>query len=287
MATILDLPDFMFQNKLVPKSKFKKIYLTIFGLFVGFIHKSTKDKMFCSIMNLFFPNDGKIFFENEKYSKRLWNGIKFSYPNKRIDRIIVDSKKHFENLYKTYCLDDITFNEDDLIIDCGANVGELYVSLKIHNNNFKYVGFEPDPHSFVALKENLKIFKTELYDLALSDSEGVTNLYLNTEGADSSLIYFGSKNKIEVQTRAIDSYKFNKIKLFKIEAEGGEFEVLKGSIKTLKNIQYLAIDYGPEKGVDNEPTSVEIINFLYTHNFRLLSVSKFRQVGLFVNTSIN
>jgi len=286
MVTIIDSPDFMFQDNLEIDSKFRKVYLMFFGIFIGFLHKNTHKKVFCKLMNMFFSNDGFISFSEGVYYKKIWDNTMFGYPNKRIDRIILDNKKHFEKLYETYCLSEVKLIENDLIIDCGANVGELYKSLQLFNKDFQYKAFEPDPYSFEVLKTNLKDYNIELYDYALSDSEETKNLYLNTEGADSSLIYFGKNNKTQVQTKTLDSFKFNKVKLLKLEAEGGEFEVLKGAKKTLKNIEYIAVDYGPERGVHKESTSVEIINFLYENNFRLLKVSKYRQAGLFINTAI-
>lgn len=286
MASILDLPDFMFSNQKKIYSRFSKLYLTIFGLFIGFIYKKTSGKLFCSIINLFFPRDGKINYSGEFYFKKLWNDSLFFYPNKRIDRIIVDHKAHFNFLFETYCLDEINFNSEDLIIDCGANVGELYMSLLLKEKSCKYVAFEPDPISYSALSRNLKQYELETFELALSNTEGTSEFFLNPEGADSSLVYFGSDSSVEVNTKALDSFKYPQIKLLKIEAEGAELEVLQGSVDTLSNVEYISVDYGPERGVNSESTSPEIVDFLYTHDFKLIKVSKHRQVGLFKNSSI-
>ena len=71
--------------------------------------------------------------------------------------------------------------------------------------------------------------------------------------------------------------------MLKIEAEGHENEVLQGSVETLKTTNYVVVDYGPEKGVEQKSTASEVINFLYDNNFRLIETSKHRQVGLFKN----
>jgi FkbM family methyltransferase len=283
MASIIDLPDFMFTNNNKQFTKLSKILMTLWGLFIGFIHKNTEGKLFCFLMNLFFKKDGKIYFKDNSYSKRLWDDSEFSYLNKRIDRIIINHRAHFKMLFDTYCLDSIDFNNGDLIIDCGANIGELFISLKITNIPIKYIGFEPDPKVFLMLKQNLLRYDVEVYDIALSNKKEKKPLYLNTEGADSSLIYFGTEEKIIVESDKLDSFEFTSIKLLKIEAEGGEIEVLIGSKNTLKNIEYISVDYGPERGVTSEPTNVDIINFLYDNNFKLVNTSKYRQVGLFKN----
>jgi FkbM family methyltransferase len=284
MASIIDLPDFMFTHRKERYSKVFKIFMTCWGLFIGFIHKNTEGKIFCLLMNLFFSGDGKIYFEKNYYTKKLWNGEDFSYLNKRIDRIIVDHKAHFELLFNTYCLDHIEFNRGDLIIDCGANIGELFISLELKKQHIEYIGYEPDPKVFLTLRKNLSIYNLSLYDIALSDKKEEKPFYLNSDGADSSLIYFGSDEKTIVKSDKLDNFNFKSIKLLKIEAEGGEIEVLKGSLNTLKNIEYISVDYGPERGVTKEPTNVEIINFLYENDFKLVDTSKYRQVGLFKNS---
>tara|TARA_B100000902_G_scaffold59643_1_gene66757 strand:- start:39018 stop:39878 length:861 start_codon:yes stop_codon:yes gene_type:complete len=285
MAAIIDLPDFMFKGKKISYSKFEKIYITIFGLFIGFIHKNTNKKLFCFILNFFFSKDGKIFYHEKFYGKKMWNNNILYFPNKRIDRVILDHKNHLKLIFDTYCLDEIDFNLGDNVIDCGANVGELLFSLKLNNIDCNYIGFEPDPANFKALEKNTKPFNVSIYENALSYVDEKRMFYLNTEGGDSSLIYFGDEKSIELNTKTLDSFKYNKIKLLKIEAEGAELEVLQGSTNTLKNVEYITVDYGPERGITNDPTSAEIIDFLYQNNFRMIKASRHRDVGLFKNTT--
>ena len=83
----------------------------------------------------------------------------------------------------------------------------------------------------------------------------------------------------------MDSFNFQNIKLLKLEAEGYEPEVLMGSLKTLKNIQYISVDYGNERGVEQESTKVEVTNYLFNNNFELVADSKNRKIGLFQNRS--
>ena len=61
----------------------------------------------------------------------------------------------------------------------------------ISNSHFNYYGFEPDPITYRSLHENLKNTSSEIFDYALSNENGQANLYLDSEGADSSLVYFG------------------------------------------------------------------------------------------------
>ena len=58
-------------------------------------------------------------------------------------------RHRFESLGKMYFLDKVIFSNKDIVIDCGANIGEIYNSIKLfNNNNFYYYGFEPVQSEF-------------------------------------------------------------------------------------------------------------------------------------------
>ena len=208
-------------------------------------------------MNLLFKQ-GDISYSEGKYYKNLGNN--FSFPNN--DRVITNPSEHFEFLFKY--LENINFNENDTVIDCGANVGELFYSFDYRDIKINYIGFEPDVEAYDCLEKNLEKYDTSLYNVALSDDSKESILYIDTEGANSSLIKFNDNaSQLPVISRTLDSFNFEKIKLLKLEAEGLELEVLKGSIKTLKNIEYVSVDYGPERGINSNLTIAEVTNFLY------------------------
>jgi hypothetical protein len=74
--------------------------------------------------------------------------------------------------------------------------------------------------------------------------------------------------------------------LIKIEAEGGEPEVLMGGKLLLKMTRYVAMDVGPERGINRESTyqlSVDILEDLgFTMKWKSGSIG--RQTILFQNT---
>ena len=73
----------------------------------------------------------------------------------------------------------------------------------------------------------------------------------------------------------------------KIEAEGHEPEVLKGSIETLSRTNYISVDFGPERGVNEEFTIVDVNKILYENNFELIRFSEYRFIGLYKNKQIS
>ena len=73
------------------------------------------------------------------------------------------------------------------------------------------------------------------------------------------------------------------IKLLKLEAEGHEKEVVLGSLNTLKNIEYISVDFGPEKGTEEENTMVDINEIIIQNNFKLIDFNNQRMIDLYKN----
>ena len=284
MAQIIDLPDFMINHiDLNNVSKIKKIYLFFKGLLIGYLHKNTNKSLFCLVMNIFFKKSGKIFYEEGFYGKITDDSSNIYFPNKRIDRLIVNYKNHLNHLFKSYCLEEITFFDNDLIVDCGSNVGELYLAFKQKNLNVKYIGFEPDDRAYECLLKNIDLNNNNIHNLALSNKNKKEKLFLDTYGANTSLVDFGSSETVQVETRTLDSFEITNIKLLKIDAEGFELEVLEGAKQTLKNVEYVSVDFGPERGIDETKTMTTVIPYLLINNFEFIHTFKGRDVGLFKN----
>ena len=286
MPKIIDIPDFMEVEISGEKYNFlQNIFLLIKSRILITIYKFTNGSLFCALFNLFYKKNGKIFFKNNFYFKKI-NNEYFYFPNKRITRVAVDHIKHFDNLYKTYCIDSLTLNSGDLVVDCGANVGELELALKIKNKKINYIAFEPDINSFKCLEKNIGN-KNNAFNFALSNKDGEDILYIDSDGGNTSLSDFGTSNQIKIETKKLDSLNLKNIKLLKIDAEGYEPEVINGCINTFSEINYISIDYGNERGVKEESTLVSVLNILYENNFKLIKESNIRKVGLFKNENIN
>ena len=73
------------------------------------------------------------------------------------------------------------------------------------------------------------------------------------------------------------------IKLFKIDAEGYEPEVIKGALTTLEKVKYISVDFGHEKGFDEEATLTDVNKILYDKGYELIKFSDYRLIGLYEN----
>lgn len=176
-----------------------------------------------------------------------------------------------QQLGKSYHLDKINFLDDDLIVDVGANVGDLNLYLP---TAVRYIGLEPSPEEFNLLRLNVTT-NSEIFNNAAIDLNRQVSFYINSEEADSSIFEPTSHSKIiNIQGIRLDSLIKEKVKLLKIDAEGGELEVLIGCENVLSLITYIAIDCGFEKGKNRESTFIPCLKLLHSHGFELSEVGR-------------
>jgi len=184
------------------------------------------------------------------------------------------------------------------IIDVGAHKGEFAQNaLQIESVN-KIVAFEPQKKIFSLLKE--KFFdndKVVLNNFALSEKVEKRIMKINKMTATSTLnheinddsLYFKfksfllyRKNSIvaeeEINTTSFDAFFngkiFDKNTLLKIDTEGYEIHVLKGSTKKIKEIKYILIENQFSKMYKNVDFK-DCHDFLESKNFRLLKRFRF------------
>lgn len=95
-------------------------------------------------------------------------------------------KERGDNLGQTYLLNNISFNNGDKILDCGANVGDLLLWFQNNDINVEYEAFEPSPKEFECLTKN--IYPHKAHNVALWFEENEIEFFVSSQRADSSLI---------------------------------------------------------------------------------------------------
>jgi FkbM family methyltransferase len=187
-----------------------------------------------------------------------------------------------------------------LIIDAGAHIGEYSeIFLKNFPTIKKIYCFEPQINIFKILKRNfLKTKKVSCKNIALGEKNKIeyfnigyhqrSSSFVNSNSSSlfykiKSMILFGKvsnlvKYRSAVRVKSIDNIFKKKITIdiLKIDVEGYEFNVLKGSLKLIKNnkIKLIIIEITSHKmfkGYSSKP----IEKFLKENNFSLLSRHKF------------
>ena len=196
-----------------------------------------------------------------------------------------------KRLASDYLLRHISFAPGDVVIDCGANVGDLLLSLDATGVPMRYIAFEPGQAEFDCLQRNVAHFPShvvELHQQALGERNGTATFYANSDAADGSILQTAdTSGKFEVEIVRLDSLPIDRVKLLKLEAEGYEPEILEGAEGLLDRIEYIAADVGFERGVAQESTLPAVTNFLLERGFRVVANSQKRLVLLFRNTHLS
>jgi FkbM family methyltransferase len=189
-------------------------------------------------------------------------------------------------LGEAYLLSGIEFAPGDVVVDCGANVGELKLYFTHKAIPVEYIGIEPSPLEYDCLRTN--VAPSQTFNLGLWNAEGSLDFFLSSQAADSSFIEPPRYDEIvKVQTRRLDALLPDKrIKLLKLEAEGAEPEAVEGCRGILPRIEYISADVGFERGVEQTNTMAPVTNFLLANGFELVDVGQKRLVALYRNSAI-
>lgn len=214
--------------------------------------------------------------------------IRLASVNSRVLSYLDGFTARAEYVGRTYQVEFINFRAGDLVIDCGANMGDLEYYLRKFAPNVNYIGFEPNPHDFVCLEKNVGPQKCK--NIGLWNLEGSIPFYVNDAHASSSFIEPPEYTEIISIPASTLSTQFpvEKIRLLKLEAEGAEPEVLQGAVPILMNIDFISADVGPERGVEEEETRDYVVNFLTASGFELIKESRgHRKIVLFKRLGVS
>lgn len=214
----------------------------------------------------------------------------FFCRSSRVDRYRLGVDACLDKLAREYMIDKIQFSDGDCVVDCGANVGEVSLWLKRRNPRLNLILVEPEPMEATCADLNLFDGGAHTVRNALWKEEGTLSFYKKPESADSSLFEVEDADEVvqvPVTTLAnlLDERRIRHVRLLKLEAEGAEPEILLGCGERLSNIDYIAADCGPERGLSQDETATHLINYLLARNFELIDMKFDRVVCLFRNRS--
>jgi FkbM family methyltransferase len=199
--------------------------------------------------------------------------------------------------YKFYCRinnEDYTFmtgheeeieehfnpNDGDIVVDVGAHAGHYtLISSKRVGQNGKVIAIEADPTNFEILNRNIQLNGlTNVIPLnyAAYSKQTKLKLYLPVEESGFSIYNTIMVNRakpeekfIEVNANTLDYLlQQNGIRYanwIKIDVEGAEFEVLKGTINILSNSKNIVL-FVEIHGLDNYRPVIEFLNI---SNFKI------------------
>lgn len=253
-------PFFSYQGLVDAKNSLSCVTMNAKAFLKGYSVRFSYDRAICSYVAS--EKLKKCYFINRKRGHRL-------YKNGIVNR--------GEFIFNSYRLNNISFKPGDVVIDCGANSGDLHLELQVREPGISYIGIEPNPDDFKSLARNVSLSNKTLLNLALGEQDGVLPFYVYTEKGDSSIVeppvY---THKISVDVVRLDKVfvdiNIDRVKLLKLEAEGYEIEILRGASGLLDRIEYIAVDGGYERGKDKEQTFTWMTNFLILNGFEIIDI---------------
>jgi FkbM family methyltransferase len=140
-------------------------------------------------------------------------------------------------------------NENDTVLDIGANIGFMSYFLAKKVNQGKVYSFEPIPENIntvLRIKKFFKLDNVQVQDYALGDETKMLTMIMPLIGKakKQGLSHVVEENSLEkglqfsVEQNRLDDInllKDQKIQGIKIDVENFEFQVFKGAIELLRN----------------------------------------------------
>lgn len=166
--------------------------------------------------------------------------VKFFLPNLELthgefiqNRIFLEQDyfeiKHLSKIKKY-------INNNAIILDVGANIGNHTVFFAKECRASKIYAFEPTQKTFQLLQKNIRINKLDdvvvAMNVALGAKNSKVNMIVNGQDAGSNRVEENVNGNIAMST--IDDLRLEEpIDFMKIDVEGYEYEVLKGAERTI------------------------------------------------------
>ena len=237
-----------------------------------------KDFLYRSLKLLGIDKSVMLKFDVPKY------GYKVYCPINKEDLIIMS--RHEDEIIHHF-----NTKQGDIVVDVGAHIGKYtIIASKRVSANGKVIAIEAHPGNYEMLNRNIKLnglTNVTTLNYAVYSKESKVKLFLPDEDSgytmhhsvmfnylSSKYLLQGKDNEkfIEVNANTLDNLLqkngISQVNWLKIDVEGAEFEVLKGSTNILsisKDISLLIEVHNP----DDTNHYKQIIDFLKPYNFKI------------------
>lgn len=178
----------------------------------------------------------------------------------------------------------------DTVIDVGAHIGIFScIMAKMVGNQGSVYSFEPAPFTFDILKQTISYNKLENIIIPqqaiVSDVDEGADFYIydNSKISNGNSISMhntsGKTKKIKVQSITLDDLLANKniknLPLIKIDAEGSEFNILKGAKNLIKKFKpFITLELHPKSFDDPKKILQQMYEFIKDLDYTILFNNK-------------
>lgn len=167
--------------------------------------------------------------------------------------------------------------KDDILIDIGANIGSIGIKGATLLPAGKVYMIEAHPVTYEYMLQNIRL--NNLGNIlpvnkALGDNVGSVR-FSNTGSDDMNSVVNADEGGIIVPVDRLDNILVNehKISFIKIDVEGYEFEVFKGSSETLAKTDCILFEAWDEHFIKYNTSTVEVMNLLKKFGFAIYGIS--------------
>ena len=182
----------------------------------------------------------------------------------------------------------------DVFVDAGANLGLMTIhAAALVGNEGAVVAFEPSPQICQILRQNVSLnacTNVEVHEVALGERSGNATFYARPEINSASGTLIASPDSqaqtqvpVRTLTESLDARHRNRLRLIKIDVEGYELPVLRGSrgLLTESPQPILCVEFGEDSQENSQQAAhVEFMKAIGGYEPFVFAGSKFSKCAL-------
>ncbi len=172
----------------------------------------------------------------------------------------------------------------DVILDCGANVGQMAAAFRAMYPKATIYGFEPVSSVFEELQRRCRELNVYAVKKAVSDRDGRSTIHLTTGPEAHSLLHFQEGNPCEEWTRVVGREEVevctldrwcqdsgihpSRVDILKLDLQGAELKALYGARRLLQTVKAVYVEVSFVPIYRDCPLAADIEAFMKECGFR-------------------
>ncbi len=230
----------------------------------------------------FNKSEQEVTEQSEQFTLNYKNfDVFYSKGTSLIKRII--EQGDYEPEISEVIINELSGIENPLIIDIGANIGLISISILHKIPNAKIYAFEPGPHQYKLFNKTIETNKIgekiSLSSVALSNEKGISVFQIHSSEDASGDGFFdteraGKTKGIEVETDTLDNWWIThnkpKVDFIKMDTEGAEYWILQGGKQLIAECKPTMIVEIFERNIKNYPYKMaDIIDYIWNIGYEI------------------
>lgn len=190
-----------------------------------------------------------------RYPNSITNLTESSIGFKFGDSRFSDAESIFYEIFRnrTYNFNECRVNENDIVLDLGANIG-IFTRYARACKAKEIYSFEPIKENYDLLLKNNNIHSVITYNVGVSDKYGIEEFHIDSTSGGHTILNIDINNTRTNEVRKVECYSLDfmfankiipeKIDFMKIDTEGAEIKILNGiSDENLLKISKISIEW--------------------------------------------